>query len=250
MSESFVDIHTHILPGLDDGPQDMAESLALCRALVAEGVVLAVATPHQARSSFDNSNDAIRDALVPLRDRLREQAVPLEVLPGADVRIDVDLVRRLQNDELMTLGDTGQYVLLELPHDVAFPLGDLAGELGETGVMPILSHPERNAAIVRNPECLRPWVGAGVMLQVTLDSLLGYWGAAAQRTARWILDEGLAAVLASDTHSVTERPPRHRTAWREVSTRWGVVAARRLMVDVPRRIACMSVAASRGPVRN
>ena len=244
MSESFVDIHTHILPGLDDGPQDIAESLALCRALVAEGVVLAVATPHQMRPRFDNTSQVIRDALAALRDLLREQAVPLEVLPGADVRIDVDLVRRLRDDELMTLGDTGRYVLLELPHDVAFPLGDLAAELGETGVIPILSHPERNAAIVRNPECLRPWVGAGVMLQVTLDSLLGYWGGSAQRTARWILDEGLAAVLASDAHSVSERPPRHRQAWKEVSARWGVSTARRLMVDVPRRIAATSVIGS------
>ena len=144
----------------------------------------------------------------------------------------------------MTLGDTGQYILLEFPHDVAFPLGDLAAELGETGVIPILSHPERNAAIVRHPECLRPWVGAGVMLQVTLDSLLGYWGGSAQRTARWILDEGLAAVLASDAHSVSERPPRHRRAWKEVSARWGVPTARRLMVDVPRRIAATSVIGS------
>ena len=249
MSESFVDIHTHILPGLDDGPQDMAESLALCRALVAEGVSIAVATSHQHRSRFDNTNAVIRAAVAQLRDTLREQAVPLEVLPGADVRIDVDLVRRLQNDELMRLGDTGRYVLLELPHDVAFPLGDLAAELGKAGVIAILSHPERNAAIARRPECLRPWVGAGVLLQVTLDSLLGYWGGVAQRTARWILDEGLAAVLASDTHSVTERPPRHQAAWQEVSARWGEAAARRWMVDIPRRIAGTSVAASIGPVR-
>ena len=234
MSGSFVDIHAHVLPGLDDGPEELDEAIALCRAFADQGVQTVVATPHQSSLYAHNTNTAIRNAVARLHLALQENDVQLELLPGADSRIDADVFARWEANELMTLADGGKYLLLELPHELAFPLGELASAFREAGVVPILSHPERNAGVLRKPACLRHWVDAGLVLQITMDSLLGYWGKPALRTAGWILEQRLGAVLASDAHSVTGRPPRHRKAWDEVSRRWGEATARRLMIDVPR----------------
>ena len=234
--QGLVDIHAHILPDMDDGPASMEEALALCRALVAEGVVRVVATPHQSGLYPRNTNAAIRAAVDRLRAALDEHEIPLTVSPGADVRIDADLVRRARDREFMTLADRQGYVLLELPHDVAFPLTNLVRELRGEGLTPILSHPERNLAVARRPTCLWEWLEAGLLFQITMDSLLGAAGKPVQRTARWILDQGLCAMLAGDVHSIDGRPPRHQETWHIVVSRWGAAAARRLMVDLPARI--------------
>ncbi len=171
--EPFVDIHCHLLPAIDDGAASWDESLAMARMAVADGTGIIVATPHQLGAFSHNSAAAIRLAVEQLQSRLDAEQIPLRVLPGADVRIEADLVARLARDEVLSLGDNGHYVLLELPHEMYFPLDRLLAELSAAGYRGILSHPERNEGILADPEVLGPLVAQGCLLQITADSLQG-----------------------------------------------------------------------------
>ena len=151
---AFVDIHCHLLPELDDGAGDWDESLAMARLAVSEGIRTVIATPHQLGSYGRNRGDAIRAQVARLRQLLDDHGVPLEVLPGADVRIEPDLVGKIRSGDVVTLADHRRYVLLELPHEVYLPLDRLLGELKVAGLVGILSHPERNQGILGQPRVL------------------------------------------------------------------------------------------------
>ena len=127
--EPFVDIHCHLLPEIDDGAANWDESLAMARMAVADGIGVVVATPHQLGAFSHNSAPKIRLAVEELQSRLEAERIPLQVLPGADVRIETDLAARLGRDEVLSLADNGRYVLLELPHEMYFPLDRLLADL-------------------------------------------------------------------------------------------------------------------------
>ena len=140
---------------------------------VADGIGTIVATPHQLGSHAKNSGKTIREAAVRFQHCLDQRRLPLRVLPGADVRIEPDLVRKIRSGEVLTLADRRRHVLLELPHDVYVPLDRLLAELAAAGLVGILSHPERNRGILNQPGVLRPLVERGCLMQVTAGSLTG-----------------------------------------------------------------------------
>ncbi|HRT96176.1 MAG TPA: tyrosine protein kinase, partial [Planctomycetota bacterium] len=152
-----VDVHCHCLPGLDDGPTTLDEALGLCRALVADGVTTAIATPHQL-GRFDGhvAASAIRQAVAALALTLDEQGIPLRVVPGADVRVDERIPALLDAGSVLTLADSGKYLLLELPHETLLNIAPLLAQLTARGVTPILSHPERNPLLAREPNTVFP----------------------------------------------------------------------------------------------
>jgi protein-tyrosine phosphatase len=229
----FTDLHVHLLPGVDDGPATMAESLEMCRMMVAEGVRVAATSPHQSHTWPDNTADRIRRVTGELRAALADAGVPLEVHPGADIRVDSDFMARWNAGQFVSVADRGRYVLLELPDNILIPLGDLSFQLRVRKVRPILTHPERCEPLQRDWSVLREWVEQGLALQITTGSLLGEFGEKARRTGEAMIDAGLAAILASDAHGPARRKPNHRAAFELVSRRWGPDAARRLMIDNP-----------------
>ena len=139
--ERFVDIHCHMLPGLDDGAHDWQESLAMAQLAVQDGIGLVVVTPHQLGNFAHNRGELIRQRTREFQGLLDHHGLPLRVVPGADVRIEPELLPKLRAGEVLTLADRGRYVLLELPHEVYFPLERLLGELERAGMVGILSHP-------------------------------------------------------------------------------------------------------------
>jgi protein-tyrosine phosphatase len=205
--EPFVDIHCHLLPAIDDGAADWEESLTMARMAVADGISVIVATPHQLGSFSHNDAPTIRVAVEQLQARLESERIPLRVLPGADVRIEADLVARLGRGEVLTLADNGHYVLLELPHEMYFPLGRLLAELSSAGYQGILSHPERNEGILADPDVLAPLVAQGCLLQITADSLRGAFGTRSKQLSEKLVDRGLVHFVSTDAHGTKRRQP-------------------------------------------
>jgi protein-tyrosine phosphatase len=233
----FTDVHCHCLPGLDDGPADTPEALALCRVLVADGVRTVVATPHQlGRYEGRNGGAQIRQAAEHLEQALAEVQIPLTVHAGADVRIDERIPELLESNEVLAVGDVGCYLLLELPHDVFIDPHALIAGLAERGVVTVITHPERHPFLARNPDYVQRWVEYHPCLQITAASFGGGFGPLSQEAAWAFLCEPLPVLVATDAHDTTSRPPRMTEAYTLLSQRLGRSAARTLCVENPQRI--------------
>ena len=201
----MIDLHTHILPGLDDGPRTLGESVELARAFVAEGVTIVAGTPH-VRYDYATSVEAMEAARTRLRAELEAQGIPLDVRGGGEVALDE--LELLGESALagFGLGGNPRLVLLEFPYyGWPLPLESIVSELVARRVVPVLAHPERNADVAERPERLRPVVQAGAYVQLTASSLDGTAGSALARCARRLLDSGLAHLVASDWHGGTIR---------------------------------------------
>ena len=232
----FVDVHCHILAGIDDGPADWAESLAMARLAVADGISTVVATPHQLGNYGENDGDRIRASCRQLQGLLRQRGVPLRVVPGADVRIEPDMVGKIRSGDVLTLADHRRHVLLELPHEVYFPLDRLLRSLHAAGLVGILSHPERNRGILARPQVVEPLVDAGCLLQVTAGSLVGTFGPQIKGFAEWLVVERLVHFIATDAHGATSRRPLLKRAFDRVAEIAGQRAAWELCSRNPGRL--------------
>jgi protein-tyrosine phosphatase len=233
----FVDIHCHLLPGLDDGPATLDESLAMAEMTVADGIATVVATPHYSDAATQNSAAVIRTAVARFQRLLDDRRVPLRVLPGADVRIQPELAHKIRRGDVLTLADRGRHVLLELPHEVYIPLDRLLADLRGAELVGILSHPERNRGLQRQPDLLPPLVRQGALLQVTAESITGGFGARAQRCSEWLIRQGLVHFVATDAHGIASRPPLLRQAFHRVTQLAGEEAAVKCFCLNPARLA-------------
>jgi len=210
---SFTDIHCHIVPGIDDGSANLAESLAMARMAEADGTKSIVATPHQLGANSQVSAEAIRQGVADLQNALNDEGIGVSILPGADVRIEPELSKLVKQGKVLTLADQGKHVLLELPHETYFPLEPLLAALARQGLVGILSHPERNRGIIRKPEVMWDVVKAGGLLQITAASLTGAFGRSPQKIAEMCVDERLIHFIASDAHDTKNRPFGMRAAY-------------------------------------
>ena len=203
----MIDIHAHLLPGLDDGPATWDESIAMARLAVEDGIGCMIATTHQLGAYGRNHGRTIRDRAAECQRRLSQQGVPLRVLPGAEIRIESGAVARIKNGELLTLADRGRHVLLELPADVYFPLDRVLADLHAAGMVAILAHPERNLGLRARPEILDLLFQAGCLFQITGNSILGVLGRDVQSFSVRLIQQGLVQFVASDAHGPRTRRP-------------------------------------------
>ncbi|MEI8374318.1 MAG: CpsB/CapC family capsule biosynthesis tyrosine phosphatase [Planctomycetota bacterium] len=217
ITDSFVDIHCHLLPGLDDGPATWSESVLMAEMAVADGVSTIVATPHQLGSYPANRVATIYPKVARLQELLDGRKIPLQVLPGAEVRIEPDLVGRIRSGDVLTVADRRRHLLLELPQEVYFPLDRPLAELHAAGIVGILAHPERNLGILASPGVLRPLVEAGCLLQVTAASLLGVFGGRIRTFTEQLIKQRLVSLVSSDAHGTKSRPPGLRAAFDRVA---------------------------------
>jgi protein-tyrosine phosphatase len=196
----MIDLHSHILPGLDDGAATLEESLGIARAAVTDGITTIAATPH-VRDDYPTAADAMNARVAELRAELERAEIPLDVRAGGE--IDLEWLARLQADELRRFGLGGNpgYLLVETPY-YGWPIG-LANQLTALhaeGITPVLAHPERNAEVQVDPGLIVPLVRAGVLVQVTAASLDGRVGRRAQASGFDLIEYGLAHLIASDAH--------------------------------------------------
>ena len=203
----MIDIHSHLLPGIDDGPRDWEQSVELCRSVYEDGIRTSVATPHLIDGVYDNLRSRVEPLVAELNRRLTDAGIGLEVLAGAEVDISSGLITSA-SDELPRLGP-GSSVLLEMPVAVVpAAMDEIIFALRSRGLIPVLAHPERNEVLQQRPTLARAWIKSGAALQLDGDSLLGVWGRHTQRCGERILQDGLFHAMASDAHSVDRRPPR------------------------------------------
>ncbi len=215
--EPLVDIHCHLVPGIDDGAKNWDETLAMARMAVADGIRTIVVTPHQLGAYAENAGQTIRDRTRELQQFLNQHQVPLSVLPGADVRIEAGMLCKLRSGDVLTLADRRQHVLLELPHEMYMPLEHLLAELKAARLVGILSHPERNLGILSEPRVVAPLVDRGCLMQITAGSLLGAFGPQVQRFSDWLVTEGLVHFVSTDAHGPKNRRPLLRQAFERVA---------------------------------
>jgi protein-tyrosine phosphatase len=201
----LIDLHSHILPGLDDGAEDLDDALEIARAAVTDGIVAIAATPH-VRQDYPTTADAMERGVGKLRSALEREGIALELLPGGE--ISLEQLDRLSHDELRRfgLGGNPKYLLIETPYE-GWPLafGEIVSRLRSFGMTPVIAHPERNRAIQADLEKAARLVDAGALIQVTAASLDGRLGSRTRASARKLVDAGLAHMVGSDAHNAGVR---------------------------------------------
>jgi protein-tyrosine phosphatase len=203
----MIDLHCHVLPGLDDGPRSLADGVELCRAMAQSGTAVAVATPHVSADWPLNTPPVIATACQWLSDVLAREAIPLTVVAGAEVAMGT--AARLPDDQLsgLHLGD-GPWLLIECPAvPSAVGFDRILYSLQERGHRIVLGHPERCPAFQRDRAALDAFLRTGMLCSVTSGSLIGRFGRSAQQLARSLQRDGLIHNLASDAHNTSRRPP-------------------------------------------
>jgi protein-tyrosine phosphatase len=200
----MIDLHSHLLPGVDDGPETLEEALDILRSAAADGVKVIAATPH-VRDDFPTTPEMIERGLDDVRRAVERERIPIRVVGGAELALD--RLPLLSSGELARFAlDGGRYLLVEAPY-VGWPL-DLAHRLFELqvrGFTPVIAHPERNTEIQLMPELLRSHVERGSLVQVTAASLDGRLGKRTAEAGRKLVATGLAHLIASDAHAAQIR---------------------------------------------
>ncbi len=200
MAAAFYDLHAHILPGVDDGPKTMEDSVKMARIASEDGIRGLLATPHSKDVNEDHSVDYITSLINDLGQELRGRGIQLELFLGMENYLVPDLAQQVSQGRALTLNGS-RYILVELPF-TAYPtyVNDVLFHLQLQGLIPVIAHPERNTQIQKNPSILASLVERGVLAQITAASILGGLGADAKRSSRTLLRMGLVHVIASDTH--------------------------------------------------
>jgi protein-tyrosine phosphatase len=237
MSTSFADIHCHFLPAIDDGARNWDESLTMARIAIADGITTIVATPHQLGSFAQNRAAEIRQLAIEFQRRLAAESIPLQVVPGGEIRFESELTEHLDADEILTLGDHRRHLLLELPHEEYVPLEALLSELKGRQLTAILAHPERNGGFLREPQLILPLVEAGCLTQITAGSLCGIHGSDPKDLAEWLVAHGLVHFVATDAHGIRTRRPLMRRAYERIAELADDRTAHDLCSRFPARVA-------------
>jgi protein-tyrosine phosphatase len=245
----LIDLHCHLLAGLDDGPQDPVESVAMARISHSEGITTIACTPHILPGVYDNAGPAIRGSINILQRTLHEAGIPITLVVGADVHIAPNVLPQLRSGQALSLNDT-RYVLIEPPHHILPPnIEDAFFNLTTGGYTPILTHPERMTWIERNYGIVQRLANAGVLMQLTAAALTGKFGRRARYWSERMLDDGLFHIMATDAHDAVRRPPLMRAAFEAACKRVGEAEATQLVLHRPqailenRRVAARQVSA-------
>ncbi|OGW85957.1 MAG: hypothetical protein A3C35_07255 [Omnitrophica bacterium RIFCSPHIGHO2_02_FULL_46_11] len=233
----MIDLHTHVIPGVDDGARSWEEALAMCRMAWEDGTRILVATPHRFNGVYDHDTDHIESQLLELRKRLQEEQIELEVLQGGELYSRPDLPTLLAEDPALSLNGTKRYFLLEFPHSILPPgAPQLIFQLALKNFIPIIVHPERNLYLQRKPELVEDFVRQGALCQITAMSVTGEFGVKPAECAEELLKRNCVHAVASDTHNIKGRPPVLSKAYQEVSRRFGADRARDLFELFPKKI--------------
>ncbi len=217
----MIDIHSHILPGIDDGAKDLEGSIEMARKAVQEGIHTIIATPHHKNEKFENPKQDILPLVEQLNRRLQEENINLNILPGQEVRIFGELLEDYEKGTILPLASSS-YLFIEFPSDsVPRYTEKLIYDIQLTGFQPIIVHPERNAELMERPEKLYRLVKNGAATQLTAASIAGYFGKNIQKFTGQIIEANLAHFIASDAHNITTRAFKMKEAYDFIEKKYG-----------------------------
>ncbi len=247
------DVHCHILPGIDDGPLELEEALAMARLAAADGTKVVVATPHGAQVTEAGGRDTLEQRVRAFNQEVQAHAIDLKVVMGAEYMLSMELLEETKRGTAISLNGS-RYLLVEIDLLQYPPHTDEAlFQLQLHGYTPVLAHPERQAGIQSQPELLAGLVDRGVLSQITAGSVLGQLGKEAQHSVEYLLRHNLVHLMASDGHTATvNRPPVMREAAALVGQWVGEKAAQCLTVSNPSAVladAPVSLPVARPPRR-
>ena len=234
----MIDLHAHILPGLDDGSPDLETSVLMAAVAAESGVTHLVATPHSnQRGAFENyASPALQVRFDCLRTAVHEAGIPLELSLGMEIFGTGDVLQLLHDGRLLTLGG-GRYLLIEFGfHEDPLRIERLLDALLAAGYWPVVAHPERYYGLQRMPNYLFDWANRGIVLQVNKGSLFGRFGRGAQALAGAMLAHGLVGCIASDAHRPDVRTPDLSAAWDYLAERFSEPLAEQLLTRNPMHI--------------
>lgn len=232
----MIDLHCHLLPGIDDGASELAASLAMARIAADDGIRTIACTPHIYPGLFENDSAGIAARVEDLQHRLQAEGIALDLVVGADAHLTPELLGRLQAGTAPTLAG-GRYFLLEPPHTVAPPrFAEAVFAFTNAGYVPVITHPERLTWIRQHYAVFAAMVRSGAWMQVTAGSLCGRFGKEAQHFGQKMLDDGFVHILATDAHDPRRRKPLLGEGRRAAEKRVGAEEALRLVVERPQAI--------------
>lgn len=232
----MIDLHSHILPGIDDGAKTIEDSLAMARIAVDNGTTVIAATPHVIEGRWLPEWSTIKRLCAELSRELKKENIALTIIPGAEVALNMDILDLIKGPGPYCING-GKYMLVELP---ATHIPQYTEEfffiLQARGISPILAHPERHPEIARNPGLIIEWVNKGILMQVNGPSLVGKMGERAMQTAGVLLTSNLVHFFGSDTHGPKTRTPRLREAKDKAAALVGEKITRQILWDNPSAI--------------
>jgi protein-tyrosine phosphatase len=235
----MIDIHCHLLPGIDDGAKDMTEALALIKLAIEDGVSRIVLTPHLHFGRFDNTLPVIQSAFTVLEAEVKRENLDIALAYAAEVRLDSEILTLLTRKKLPLYGHYNgqQFMLLEFPHS-HIPAGSdlLVKHLKKQNITPVIAHPERNRDLLKSPDKIKQFVRLGCWFQVTANAITGHFGEACQALALSYIEQDFIQIIASDAHNLKRRPPLLSEARNEIVTIFGEVKAQQLFYDNPYNI--------------
>ena len=242
----MIDIHCHLLPGIDDGARTMADALAMARVATGDGIEFAVMTPHLHPGRYENTRSSTVEPLREFRAALKKEKIPLEIGIAAEVRLAIEILPLLERDEVPFLGELEGYriLLLEFPHShIPHRAENLIAKLLDMKVRPIIAHPERNKDVIRHLAKIEPFVEMGCLLQLTASAVAGRFGRGAHLRARQLLEKGVVNVLATDAHNLKGRRPVLREGMQAAAEIVGDEEAYAMVYENPRAILGLDDAA-------
>jgi len=203
----LIDLHCHILPGIDDGAQTIDDSIELAKAAVDEGITHILATPHHRSHSWINEKHKVQTLVDEVQNEIDQQDIPLTLFPGQEVRIHGDILENIDKNEIQLIDEQEQYVLIEFPTSTVPTYTErLFFDMQSNGITPIIVHPERNHAIAEEPDILKNLVEKGALAQLTAVSYTGGLGNKIQKLSKQLIDAKLVHFIASDAHNTSSRP--------------------------------------------
>jgi protein-tyrosine phosphatase len=234
-----IDLHCHLLHGIDDGPNTLEQSLELCGIAVADGITHSIVTPHIHPGRWENTRASVHRSCKDLQQALDKNDIPLRLGFAAEVRLTESIPDQIAHNEIPFFGEVDGYrvLLLEFPHGQIIPGSQkLARWLLDRGIRPLIAHPERNKQVMRDITQLQPYLDLGCWLQVTAGSVTGHFGQKSQSVAHQLLERDSVKVLASDGHNARARPPVLSQAYRDVAKHYGEERAESLVLAAPLEI--------------
>ncbi|MHC5229773.1 tyrosine-protein phosphatase [Enterococcus sp. LJL99] len=202
----MIDLHCHILPGIDDGAQTMQDSLAMAQMAVDQGITHILCTPHHNNGRYTNPPEEVISQVATLQKALDEQGIALSLFEGQEVRISGDLLTQIQNNEILFADLSNRYILIEFPTaEIPLYAETVMFELLSQGKTPIIVHPERNNKFIEDPNRLIPFLQMGVLTQLTAPSYVGIFGKKIEKTAKLMVSHNMIHMMASDAHNVEKR---------------------------------------------